>query len=89
MKNLNNKNEITICGIITPCEWNEDESVKSISIESEDEQEYRVEHSDQSKELLQLLRIKVYATGTCREDKNGKKYINLKKYRIAKIPSMF
>ena len=88
MKNFEYKDEIVICGIITPCEWNENESVKSVSIESEDEQEYRVEHSDKNKELLKFLRMMIYASGTCREDKNGKKYLKVSKYWLTTPPSM-
>jgi len=71
MKNIESENEIIIRGIITPCEWNEDESVKSVSIASEDEQEYLVEYSDKNIELLRYLRKMICATGKYREDKNG------------------
>jgi hypothetical protein len=88
MKKSNSEKEITIRGIITPREWNENESVKSVSIESEDEQEYIVENSDENKELLRFLRMMIYATGTCREEKNGKKYFKMKKYWLTTPPSM-
>jgi len=88
MKKFETENEITICGIIIPREWGENECVKAVSIESEDEQEYLVEPSDENKELLRFLRKMIYATGTCREDKNGKKYFKMEKYWLITAPSM-
>ena len=80
MKNLEPKSEIIIRGIVTPREWGADESIKSVSIQAEDEIEYLVEDSDKGKELLRSLRRMICATGTCTEDKNGSKYFKVKKY---------
>ena len=88
MTAIDPENEIIIRGIITPCEWNNDESVKSVSISSEDEQEYLVENSVKSRELLKNLRKMVCAVGTRREDKNGRKYLRVKKYWLITGPSM-
>lgn len=80
MKNLEPKNEIIIRGVVTPREWGADERIKSVSIQAEDEIEYLVEDSDKGKELLRSLRSMICATGTCREDKNGRNYFRVKKY---------
>ncbi len=80
MSKIKSGDEIIIRGIITPCEWNDNESVKSISISSEDEQEYLVEDSVKGRELLRNLRKMICASGTCREDEDGRKYFKVKKY---------
>jgi hypothetical protein len=80
MKNHESKSEIIIRGIVTPREWGADESIKSVSIQAEDEIEYLVEDSDKGKELLRSLQRMICATGTCTEDKNGSKYFRVKKY---------
>ena len=80
MKDLETKNGIIIRGVVTPREWGADESIKSVSIQAEDEIEYLVEDLDKGKELLRSLRSMICATGTCTEDKNGRKYFRVKKY---------
>ena len=59
--------EHTISGIILPAEWDEDDNVISIGIETADEEDYIIYLDKMGKQLLSLVDHKVEATGTVKE----------------------
>jgi hypothetical protein len=84
----------TITGIVTPVEWDEEESVIAVAItvtiEPEDSTEesytedYLVGDTEKGNELLQLIDEIVEATGTIETDEYGNKTIYVESYRVVK-----
>lgn len=72
--------EQTITGIVIPAEWDDDDNVIRVAIQSEDYEEYLVEHHGKGKELLAFIDYEVEATGTVRERRDGEMTINVKRY---------
>lgn len=74
--------EITIQGRVFPAKWDENRNVLRVVIDTDDQDEYLVDHNKKGKELLSLLRHKVEVTGTVREDEDGDVIINVREYTI-------
>ena len=73
--------EITIRGLVIPADWDEDDHVTRVVIESTYEEEYLVEQNKKGEELLSFLRHKVEVTGTVRGDEFGELHINVNGFR--------
>jgi hypothetical protein len=71
--------EQKITGIVLPAEWDDDNNVIRVAIETEDYDEYLVENNEKGKELLALIDFKVEATGTVRQ-RDGDMIISVKRY---------
>lgn len=72
--------EQTITGIVIPAEWDDDDNVIQVAIQSEDYEEYLVENNEKGKELLAFIDYEVEVTGTVKERKDGEMMINVKRY---------
>jgi hypothetical protein len=71
--------ERTITGIVIEGEWDDNDNVIGVAIETEDDEEYLVEPNEKGKELLAFIDYKVEATGTVRQ-RDGDMIINVKRY---------
>ena len=71
---------VTVSGLILPVEWDENDTVVAVVIETTDEESFIVETDKKGKELLQFIHHEVEATGTTREAQYGNMYIKVKSY---------
>ena len=69
-----------IKGIIIPSRWDENGSIKEVSLHTDDEKEYHVECSGIGRELLTHIHQKVEASGKIRERIDGYLYISVHSY---------
>jgi hypothetical protein len=67
----------TIVGIITPCDWDENDNVCSVSLSATDDEEYVIENSDR---FLDLVQTPIRATGLVKLGKKTHRMINIKKF---------
>lgn len=73
--------ERTITGIVIPGEWDDDDNITKVAIQTEDYDEYLVEYSGKGKELSAFIDYNVEVTGTVKRLANGEMSINVKKYQ--------
>jgi hypothetical protein len=78
----------SIRGIVTPCEWDINEQVKSVILATENEEEYLVDNSGLGKKLLNLIRQSVLVTGNVKEDKKFGKIITIECFEVLKPTKM-
>jgi len=68
-------------GIVIPSSWDENGTIKGVSLHTSDENEYQVQHTGLGTELLDHIHHKVEATGKISERRDGRKQIVLSSYR--------
>ena len=73
--------ERTITGIVIPAEWDDDDNITKVAIQTEDYDEYLVEYSGKGKELSAFIDYNVEVTGTVKRRANDEMTINVKKYQ--------
>jgi hypothetical protein len=71
-----------ISGIVIPVQWDAYGKVITVTIHTDDEKVFWVEHTKIGNELLNLGQAKVDATGKIRERIDGKTSIGIKNYEI-------
>ena len=74
----------TIRGTIFPVEWDENNNVVQVVIDTPDQDGYFVERNKKGKELLDLIRRQVEVSGTMREDEDGDLIFKVKEYSLIK-----
>jgi len=67
----------TLVGIITPCDWDENDHVCRVSLSATDDEEYVIENSDR---FLDLVQTPVKATGLVKFGKKAHRMIDIKNY---------
>jgi len=72
--------ESTISGIVVPNEWDDNDNVTRVAIQTENDEEYTVEYNPKGKELLRLLDHEVEVKGVVRQTPDGDMIISVKKY---------
>jgi hypothetical protein len=72
--------EKTITGIVIPAEWDEDDNVTGVAIETEDGEQYQVEPNEKGDELLAFSGYEIEATGSIRERRDGAMMISVNEY---------
>lgn len=83
-KNLAADGKITITGVITPIDWDDEDNIVAISISTSEEEEYIVEDSPLGEELFNLINEYVKVTGFIEEDEYGDKTISVVNYKLIK-----
>ena len=76
--------ERTIRGTIFPVEWDENDNIVQVVIDTPDQDGYFVERNKKGKELLDLIRREVEVSGTMREDEDGDLIFKVKEYSLIK-----
>jgi len=82
MKESGKPQQVTITGIITPVEWDEDDCVIAVALSTSDEEEYLIDNNDLGEELLEFTSQNVRITGVLEEDEYGDRKIIVKKYKV-------
>ena len=71
-----------ISGIVIPAQWDADGKVVTVTIHTNDEKVFLVEHTKIGNDLLNLIQKEVEVTGKIRERLDGKTSIGVKSYKI-------
>jgi len=74
--------QLTVKGIVTPSDWDDDGNVTAVVVSTPSEEEYLVERSDLTEELLGLLGAELVVTGTIGPEKRGIKTIAVRRYEL-------
>lgn len=83
MKNNKRQSRFSvISGIVIPVQWDANGNVITVTIHTNDEKVFWVEHTKIGNELLNLGRAEVEVTGKIRERIDGKTSIGLKTYKL-------
>jgi len=82
MKGNKSGRQITITGIVTPTDWDNDGNTIAVAISTPLEDEYLVDADTMGRELLELVGEKVIATGIVTEDEYWNKRIAVAKYEL-------
>ena len=82
MKSKVNKKKVTLTGIITAVDWDEDDNVIAVSISTPEEEEYIIEDTPEGEELLDLVFQNVRVTGVIEEDEYGDRIITVESYEV-------
>ncbi|MCK7481301.1 MAG: hypothetical protein M0C28_32030 [Candidatus Moduliflexus flocculans] len=72
----------TIRGYITENPFEEESGLSAVYIETEEGEEFYIEKDEVAEELEEFLDEEVEATGSIREDHEGRSIISIKSYRI-------
>jgi hypothetical protein len=70
-----------IKGIVVPVEWDEEGNILAVSILTDNEDEYAVDHDGKGSEFLDLINAEVAVNGYV-DIVNGEKRIKIKRYFI-------
>lgn len=73
--------QVTITGIVTAADWDEDHDIIAVTISTADEEEYLVDGTPKGEELLEFVCKNVRVTGSI-EDDDGDKIISVKSYEV-------
>ena len=76
--------ERTIRGTIFPVEWDENDNVVQVVIDTPDQDGYLIEQNTKGKELLDFIRREVEVSGIMREDEGGNLIFKVKEYSLIK-----
>ena len=82
MKDSKIGKRVTIKGIVTPTDWDDDGNVRAVVVSTPSEEEYLVEPSALTEELLGLIGAEVVVTGTLGLERRGTKTIAVRSYEL-------
>ena len=81
-KKVGREKEYTIRGVIFPTDWDEDDNIVAVVIDTEDEDEYFVSQNKKGRELCALVGKKIEVTGVVSEEQDGNRVLDVKRYNI-------
>lgn len=76
----------TLVGVVTPCDWDENDHVCEVSLSATDDEEYVIENSDR---FLSMVQQPIRATGIVKNGKKIHRMINIKKFQILDYATLF
>jgi len=77
---------LTMRGIITPSEWDEENHVTGITLSTVEEEEYRIHQDNTGRQLFRLLQKEVAVSGVVGLDAQGNRLITVKAYDVREFP---
>jgi anti-sigma factor ChrR (cupin superfamily) len=84
LNSINKKSQkSTIAGIVIPDQWDATGKVITVTIHTNDEKVFLVEHTKIGNDLLNHIHKEVDVTGKIRERVDGKTSIGIKSYKTA------
>ena len=72
----------SIIGIIVPLDWDDDDNITEIAIQTIDEEEYIIKHNKKGIELMDLIEQEVEVIGTTTENGDGNIIIEISEYSL-------
>ena len=89
MNSIKRKNQQgVLTGIVIPAQWDMNGKVITISIHTNDEKIFMVEHTKIGNDLFDFIQKEVKVTGKIRERIDGKTSISIKSFMIANSNDM-
>ncbi|MFB3788862.1 MAG: hypothetical protein ACE15F_21085 [bacterium] len=82
MAKTESKRRVTLSGVITAADWDEEGQVVNVMISATDESDYIIGQNDKGFKLLNLIQKQVQVTGVVGEDDSGRKMIMVTKYQV-------
>ena len=82
MSKAESKQRVTLSGVITAADWDEEGRVVNVMIAATDESDYIIGRNDKGRKLLNLIQKQVQVTGIIGEDDFGRKMIMVTKYQV-------
>lgn len=74
--------ESSITGIIVPADWDDNDNLIQIAIQTIDEEEYIIKQNKRGRELLDLIEQEVEVIGTTTENGDGNIIIEISEYSL-------
>ncbi len=78
---MENKKRVTLTGILTAAEWDDDGNVVEVNLAANDECEYLVLDSVKKRKLFKLLQKQIRVEATMEELDHGNKGIRITRYQ--------
>lgn len=72
----------SIIGIIVPADWDDDDNLIELAIQTIDEEEYLIKKNKKGRELLDLIEQEVEVIGTTIENGDGNIIIEISEYSL-------
>lgn len=82
MKKNEKIQRISVTGIITASEWDEDDNVVGVTLSTPDEEEYLIDNNGKGEELLDFVSQNVKVVGIIDDNDYGNKIITVKSYEV-------
>lgn len=82
MKKTEDYQKVTLRGIITAVDWDDEENVISVSLSTPEEEEYIIEDTPIKEKFLDLIYQNVEVTGVIKMDEYGDKSILVNCYKV-------
>ena len=76
----------TLVGIVTPCQWDENDQVRGVSLSATDDEEYVIENGER---FLELVQTPIRATGIVTCDPKAHRAINIQKFQMLDGTTLF
>jgi hypothetical protein len=80
MRREGGETRVTVVGIVTPCEWDGEDRIRSFAVHSWDEQQVIIENRGRGRQLERMLRRKVRVTGRVTTSEEGRKTMVLDRF---------
>ena len=74
--------KVTITGHVMATDWDLNDNVSEVSVETNDDEEYVVEDSGLGEKLFGLFGEEIEVTGMVKEDEDGTKRIRITSYEV-------
>jgi hypothetical protein len=74
--------ETSIIGIIVPADWDDNDNLIELAIQTIDEEEYIIKQNKKGRELLDLIEQEVEVIGTTTENGDGNIIIEISEYSL-------
>ncbi len=74
--------ESSITGIIVPSDWDDNDNLIEIAIQTIDEEEYIIKQNKRGRELLDMIEQEVEVVGTTTENGDGNIIIEISEYNL-------
>ena len=76
----------TLVGIVTPCEWDENDQVREVSLSATDDEAYLIENGER---FFELVQTPIRATGIVTYGAKAQRAIDIKKFQLLDYASLF
>jgi hypothetical protein len=76
----------TLVGIVTPCEWDENDQVREVSLCATDDEAYLIKNGQR---FLDLVQTPIRATGIVTHDTNAQRSISIQNFQMLDYATLF
>jgi hypothetical protein len=76
----------TLVGVVTPCNWDENDNVCAVTLSATDDEEYVIENSEP---FITLVQKPIRATGIVKSGKKRHRMIHIKTFQLLDVGTLF